>query len=287
MRIGFMMAFDRERIEFAKKVGFRSCELTIAPEDTFYPGNSGWEDRAKEMRDYYQKNGIRISCLAGFYVNHMDPQKKEEHRKLVRDVIILAGKIAVPVVAGFPGRITGRDLSESLPAYGKIWSEHARFAEDHNVKIAFENCPMGEFHTPSNGINFMSTPEMWEMAFNEVSSETLGLEWDPSHLICQFIDPIATLRKFGKRVYHVHTKDAHVNRDILARYGFWHKNTTEHCFAGLGDTDWGLCIKELHRQGYRSDLNIEGWHDLVYSKEREDEGLINSFKYLSRFVVQD
>jgi len=287
MRIGFMMSFDKERIEFAKKVGFRSCELQVSSTAPFFPGNDGWEAKAEDVKNYYDEKGIRISCLAGFYVNHMDEKKADEYKKLVRDTILLAEKIGVPVVAGFSGRVAGKPLIESVPLFKEIWSEHSRFAEDHNVKIAFENCPAGEFHTPSNGINFMCTPQMWEIAFNEVPSDAIGLEWDPSHLICQFIDPVMTLRRFGKRVYHIHAKDAHINYDLLRQYGIWYPGAIEHCFPGLGDTNWGLCIKELLRYGYKGDLNIEGWHDLVYNKEREDEGLTNAFKYLSQFVIQD
>lgn len=291
MRIGFMMKADKERIEFAKKVGFKSCELRVSPEDDFFPGKQDWEEKAEEVVSLYRENDIRISCLAGFYVNHMDPEKEEEYKKLVRDVIILGEKMGVKVVAGFSGRIVGKQLEESLPKFIEIWSEHAKFAEDHGVKIAFENCPMGHFHTPCNGINTMCTPEMWEKGFDGVKSDAIGLEWDPSHLICQFIDPVATVRKFGKRIYHVHAKDAHVNKDILSAYGIWYHGAIEHCFAGFGDTDWNLCIKEMIRQGYEGDLNIEGWHDAVYNDrgevKKEDEGLILSFKYLSQFVVQD
>ncbi|MCS7179852.1 MAG: sugar phosphate isomerase/epimerase [bacterium] len=291
MRIGFMMGFDKERIEFAKRIGFKSCELRVAPTDPFFPGKDGWENKAREVVDYYKANDIRISCLAGFYVNHMDPAKEDEYKKLVRDVIILAEKMGVSVVAGFSGRIVGKPLEDSISKFVEIWSEHAKFADDHGVKIAFEHCPMGNFHTPCNGINFMSTPKMWEIGFSEVKSEALGLEWDPSHLICQFIDPIITIRDFGKRIYHVHAKDAHVNWDIVKKYGIWHHGVIEHCFPGLGDTDWRLCIKELIRQGYKNDLNIEGWHDAVYhdrvAKGKEDEGLIIAYKHLSQFVVQD
>ena len=291
MRIGFMMKFDKERIEFAKKVGFKSCELRVSPEDEFFPGNPDWEKKAEEVAAYYKENDIRISCLAAFYVNHMDETKKEEYKELVRNSIILAEKMGVKVVAGFSGRIVGKPLEESLPEFVKIWSEHSKFAEGHGIKIAFENCPMGNFHTPCNGTNFMCTPEMWEKAFNEVKSEAIGLEWDPSHLICQFIEPVSTIRKFGNRIYHVHAKDAHINRDLLSQYGIWYPGAIEHCFAGFGDTDWNLCIKEMIRCGYKGDLNIEGWHDAVYKdrkdEKREDEGLIISFKYLSQFVVQD
>jgi len=291
MRIGFMMSFDKERIEFAKSIGFKSCELRVSPEFDFFPEKKDWEKKAKEVKEIYKENGIRISCLAGFYVNHFDTKKEKEYKQLVKNVILLAEKMGVKVVAGFSGRIPGEPLEISLPKFKEVWSEHAKFAESHGVKIAFENCPMGYFHTPAGGINLMCTPDIWEKAFNEVNSEAIGLEWDPSHLICQFIDPIVTLRKFGNRVYHIHAKDAHINKDLLSQYGIWYPGVIEHCFPGLGDTEWNLCIKELHRQGYKGDLNIEGWHDAVYrnseKQKMEDEGLIISFKYLSQFVVQD
>jgi len=291
MRIGFMMNFDKERIEFTKKFGFKSCELKVSSEDNFFPGNPDWEKKAEEVKDVYRENDIRISCLAGFYVNHFDKEKEQEYKNLVKNVILLAEKMEVKVAAGFSGRIAEAPLEESLLRFKEIWSEHTKFAEAHGIKIAFEHCPMGRFHTPCSGINMICTPSIWEKAFNEVNSDFLGLEWDPSHLICQFIDPVANLRKFCKKVYHVHAKDAHINRDILAQYGIWYPGAIEHCFPGLGDTDWNLCIKELVRQGYPGDLNIEGWHDAVYrnteERKMEDAGLIISFRHLEQFVVQD
>lgn len=291
MRIGFMMGFDKERIAFAGKVGFKSVELRVSPEQDFFPGRLDWEKKALEVKNVFREKDIRISCLAGFYVNHLVPEKAEENKQLVKNVILLAEKMEVPVAAGFSGRLPGEPLEKSLPKFKEVWSEHAKFAQDHGVKIAFEHCPMGHFNTPSGGINVMCTPEMWTRGFAEVNSEALGLEWDPSHLIGLLIDPVANLREFGKRVYHVHAKDAHANRDILSRYGLWYPGAIEHCFPGLGDTDWNLCIKELLRQGYPGDLNVEGWHDWVYrdteEAKREDEGLIIAFRYLSQFVVQD
>ncbi|HNS32060.1 MAG TPA: sugar phosphate isomerase/epimerase [bacterium] len=292
MRIGFMMQFDKERIDFAKKTGFKCCELKVFPEDKFFPGKPDWEARAREVKNYYDEKDIRISCLAGFYVNHMDVGKEEEYKNLVRNVILLAEKMGVGVVAGFSGRLKEKPfLKDSLSKYKEIWGEHARFAEDHNIKIAFEHCPLGKFLTPCDGTNFFCTPEAWDMAFNEVESKAIGLEWDPSHLICLLIDPVPTIRKYGSRIYHVHAKDAHINRDIMNEYGIWYPGSVEHCFTGFGDTDWSLVVKELHRQGYKNDMNIEGWHDRVYrnegSRKMEDEGLILSLRHLEQFIVQD
>ena len=292
MLIGFMMNFNRERVDFAKKAGFKCCELKVSPEDDFFPGKPGWESRASDVKGYFDSQDIRISCLAGFYVNHMDPAREEEYKKLVRNSILLAEKMNVGVVAGFSGRIKEKFLlRDSLQKYKEIWSEHARFAEDRNIKIAFEHCPLGRFFTTCEGSNFFCSPEAWDMAFNEVPSKAIGLEWDPSHLVCNFIDPLSNMRIYGSRIYHVHAKDAHVNRDIMSRYGNCYPGAMEHCFAGFGDTDWNLVIKELHRLEYRNDLNIEGWHDRVYrdegNRKMEDEGLILSLRYLEQFVIQD
>ena len=292
MRIGFMMAHDKERMEFAQQSGFRSAELRVSAKDPFFPGQPDWEAKAAEMKADFDAHGLRISCLAAFYVNHFDPKVAEDAKKLVRASIQLAAHIGTPAVAGFAGELTGQPLEASLPKFKEVWSEHAKFAEDHGVKIAFENCPMGWYHMPPNGNNCMCTPLMWEAGFSDVGSDALGLEWDPSHLIGLLIDPVQNLRIFGKRVHHVHAKDAHIHRDLLARNGIFAPETCEHCFVGLGDTDWGLVVKELLRQGYDNDLNIEGWHDRVFrgtdpGSKNEDVGLVMSLKHLSQFVVQD
>lgn len=281
MRIGFIAAHDAERIEFMKENGFGSVELRPSPE--MLPPAKGWKKAAAACKEDFEAAGIRISCIAGFYVNHMDPAKRRESRTLTRAVINLAEYLEVRVVAGFAGRLVNEPLEESLPLYKKIWGEHAAFAGDRGIKIAFENCPMGRFNTPAHGTNMMCTPQMWERAFNEVRAKNLGLEWDPSHLIGLFIDPVANLRRFGSRVYHVHAKDEHVNWDIVKSQGIWAAGAVEHCFPGLGDTDWGLAIKELRRQGYRGDLNIEGHHDGVFRGKLEDLGLLIAKRHLEQF----
>ncbi len=290
MNIGFMSTYDPERIAFAKQHGFGSVELIVSDNTDFLPGRDGWESKAAEMVAAYQEAGIRISCIAGFYDNILsdDAAERKAMTERVGTVVELAEAIDVGVVGGFSGRLRGRPLEESIAPFAEAWSGLAKLAEDHGVKIAFENCPMGRYHTPANGINVMCTPEMWRRGFEAVGSEAIGLEWDPSHLICLVIDPVANLREFGTRVYHVHAKDARVNRDVVQREGFWYPDAIEHCFPGLGDTDWGGCIKELLRQGYASDLNIEGWHDGVYNDrdgaQREDTGLLIGLRHLSQFV---
>ena len=61
------------------------------------------------------------------------------------------------------------------------------------------------------------TPEADRAFFKELPSKALGLNYDPSHLIRQNIDPLAFLREFGDRVYHIHGKDAVILTENLLR----------------------------------------------------------------------
>lgn len=293
MRIGFLSPFDRGRIEFARANGFGSVELLVGPEADYCPPRDGWRDRAAAVRAAYDEAGLRISCIGAFYRNSMDADagRAEEIYHHVRHAIELAQAMQVPVVSGFAGRIVGVPLEHSLGRFREIWSAHASFAAEHGVRIAFEPCPMGEYHTPYGGINCICTPAMWERCFNEVQSDAVGLEWDPSHLVCQRIDPIINLRQWGRKVYHVHAKDGRLYPDVVDRYGLFHPGAIEHCFPGFGDSDWGQIIKELRRCGYASDLNIEGWHDDVFRRSRdgngpdlEDLGMLIARRHLSQYV---
>ena len=307
MRLGFIMGWNRDRMGFARDHGFRCAELTVdADTAVLFPGHDGWEAKADQCREEFLAMELRISCIGAFYFNHLEGPGADKSTRVVRGAINLAKRMRVPVVAGFVGKLESHptDNLASIPRFKEVWTDHVKYAEDNGVKIAIEHCPMGRNHLPPGGNNFLSTPEAWEAAFSEIDSEYFGLEWDPSHLICQFIDPIENLRMFGSKVNHVHAKDAHVNRDLLSKYGVYDGRVIEHCMPGLGDSNWGLVIKELVRQGYTHDINIEGWHDAVYRDagghlpsdvvnqpgakfahgHREDEGLLIAFNELSKWV---
>jgi sugar phosphate isomerase/epimerase len=148
---------------------------------------------------------------------------------------------------------------------------------------------MGAFHTLFGVIICIAKPRRLDKCFDAVPTDTIGIEWDASELMWQFIDTVLNIRTYGRKVYHVHAKDARVYRDIVDRYGILHPGAIEHCFVGLGDADWSAIVKELYRAGYKGDLNIEGWHDSVYRDHEngpklEDTGLLISLRHLSQFV---
>jgi sugar phosphate isomerase/epimerase len=286
MKIGFLMRFEPEQIDFARQHGCGSIGLIVKPEDPFVAPRGDWRDRAAEVRDAFAEAGLEISSVGGMYANILERGQTEPLAELFRGSVELAAFLKVHVAGCFAGRIVNQPLEESLPAFVDVWGGLAKFAAELGVRVAFENCPQGPFHQPPDGINFMCTPEMWERAFNELPMENLGLQWDPSHLVCQFIDPVENLRRFGRKVFHVHAKDAQINRDALARHGIWHSDTMAHRFPGLGDSDWTAIVRELKAQGYEGCLDIEGRHDPVYHGERENEGLLIGIRHLKRAVAE-
>ena len=86
---------------------------------------------------------------------------------------------------------------------------------------------------------------------------TLGLNFDPSHLVWQHIDYVARVREFGQRIVHVHAKDARIDRDRLYEVGVlglgWHTPK----LPGLGDVDWGAFFSALTDAGYRGPVCVE------------------------------
>jgi len=283
MRIGVLTRGDADALNWARRLGFRSIEWISFHDSAAGTSHSDWKPMAEEFAAKAKSWDIRLSALGAYYQNPLDPKQSEYARGVFRRAIEVAGHIGVKTVAGFAGAVIETEWNERggnlvykpfencLPQLLAFWEPLARFAADHGVRIAFEHCPQGVWHLPVMHYNALGQPALWERLFNSTGSENLGLEWDPSHLICQFIDPVQNLRKFGARVFHVHAKDACINRPLLEEYGVCHPGVAEHRFPGFGQANWPAIIHALVRAGYDSDLNIEGWHDPVFRDHGSDE----------------
>ena len=79
-----------------------------------------------------------------------------------------------------------------------MWGDLARRAADRGVRIAFENCAMGG-NWATGDWNIAHNPDAWEMMFNAVPSDNLGLEWEPCHQLVYLIDPLPQIRKWAPR----------------------------------------------------------------------------------------
>lgn len=229
------------------------------------------------MKALAEENGVEITTL-GYYCN---PLEREEHLRNLEKAIDCAHLYGAKTVSTFAGAYAGQPVDAAFARFGDVFRELSKRAADRGVRLAIENCPMGGTWQRATD-NIAINPRAWEAMFNEVPDEALGLEWEPAHQMIQLIDPIAQLRKWAKKVYHVHGKDATVDRQAVAEYGVlcntdWYAPERT---PGFGDCDWRDIFYILHSNGYKGDICVEGYHDPIYSRDWEMTGQLHALNYL-------
>ncbi len=99
-----------------------------------------------------------------------------------------------------------------------------------------------------------------------------GFNFDPSHLLWQFVDPVAFIREFPDRIYHVHVKDA--ARTLDGRTGILGSHLNfgdprrgwDFRSPGRGQVDFEEIARALNGIGYTGPLSVE-WEDPGMDRE--------------------
>jgi len=234
--------------------------------------------------------GVAVSAL-GYYPNVLshDAAESAATQQHLRQVIEAAQLLDIGLVNTFIGRDWKLSLRDNWSRFLEVWPPLIRFAEDHGVRIAIENCPMlfTEDEWPG-GKNLAVSPQIWRQMFEAIPSDSLGLNYDPSHMVWQQMDPIQPLREFAGRIFHVHAKDARINRQKLSEAGILAHPLEYHDprLPGLGDVDWSAFFAALTelRRGVCVAIEVE---DRAYegALEKRIAGLRQSRRYLSQFCA--
>jgi sugar phosphate isomerase/epimerase len=235
---------------------------------------------AAELKEAIGNSGVVVGAL-GMFGNPLEDGDLDRQTLAGWETLIdNAHLFGTDVVAGFTGRIRGKPLTESLPRFKEVWSRLAERAADRGVRIAFENCAMNG-NWAGGDWNIAHNPDAWEMMFNEVPADNLGLEWEPCHQLVYLIDPLPQIRKWAPKIFHVHGKDATVRWDVIREHGIFGKVPfVQMRTPGFGDSDWSRIISELRLAGFRGSIDIEGWHDPVYREELEMTGQVRALNFL-------
>ncbi len=304
MKLGFVSAILPEYtleqvLSFAHEAGFSSVELMCWPpgkSDRRYAGvthldattlSAGAIDK---VRDLLATFDVSVSGL-GYYPNPLaaDPAEALVYVAHLRAVIDAAAALGIGVVNTFVGRDPALSVEANWPRFLEVWRPLIAHAEDKGIKIGIENCPM--LFTGSEwpgGKNLATTPAIWRKMFHDIPSPNFGLNFDPSHLIWQQMDYIAPLAEFKDRIFHVHAKDARIDRSALDQHGvlsypnLWHTPK----IPGLGDVRWGSFFGALTDAGYTGHVAIEV-EDRAFegSLESRLESLVISRRYLLQYCV--
>ena len=265
--------------EYIKQIidyGFESFALG-------FPTNTT-EINFKKIADGVKKvigdKDIVINAL-GVYGNPLESRPEDEQtRKSWKKLIDNAHLFGASVICGFAGRLIDKPLDASIPRFKKVFTPIAQHAADKGLKIAFENCEMGG-NWKLGDWNMAQTPEIWDMMFDAVPFDNVGLEWEPCHQMVKLIDPMPQLKKYVSKIFHLHGKDATIHWDVIKEHGvFGSKQFAYHRTPGFGDSNWTDIITELRRGGFTGSIDIEGWHDPVYRKDLEMTGQVYALNYL-------
>jgi len=243
-------------------------------------GNKDIPRLAAELKEAIGDRDVTISTL-GMFGNPLEGTDIDRQTLAGWETLIdNAHHFGATCIAGFTGRVRGKPIEASLPRFKEVWTRLAKRAADKGVKLAFENCAM-DGNWASGDWNIAHNPDAWEMIFNEVPADNLGLEWEPCHQLVYLIDPIPQIRKWAKKFFHVHGKDATIRWDVIRENGIFGKVPfVQMRSPGFGDSDWTRVISELRLAGYRGAIDIEGWHDPVYRDELEMTGQVAALHHL-------
>ena len=279
IRIGTLAGKGPRTVDYVRQLiphGFESFQIN------FHKTLEG-VDLAKlgaELTDLLADSGAVVSSL-GIYGNPLGEEPDDiAIRHAWEFAIDTAHTFGTDLVCGFTGRVRGASIPDSMHRYAEVFGELQRRAEDKGVRIAFENCPMGgDWH--SGDWNLAHNPDAWELLFNAIPSENIGLEWEPCHQMCQLIEPIPQIRQWGEKFFHIHGKDANVRHDYIRTHGInGPEYPVEHRHPGFGDCSWTRIISELRLMSFRGSIDIEGWHDPVYRNHLELTGQVHALNYL-------
>jgi sugar phosphate isomerase/epimerase len=137
------------------------------------------------------------------------------------------------------------------------------------------------------------TPEAFRAFFNAIPSKAMAINYDPSHLIRQGIDPIRFLKEFGLRITHVHGKDTELLPENVYVYGREQPATFAESFRfgayawrytipGQGGMRWVKAFELLDEMGYRGTISIE-LEDASFNgtEAGEKAGILHGARFLA------
>ena len=198
--------------------------------------------------------------------------KPEEIRAWAIDemetVAAAAQKMGVSIVTCFMGspiwpywysfpQTTQQMVDDGYGRIKELWTPIFDVFDSCGVKFALE------VHPTEIAFDYYSSKKLLEVFDNR---PTLGINFDPSHLQWQGVDPCLFLRDFAPRIYHVHMKDVKVRMDGRAGILGSHiefgdlRRGWNFVSPGHGNVDFDGIIRELNAMKYDGPLSVE-WED--------------------------
>lgn len=273
-----------------RQMGFDGLELACWGDHFDVPRALAEKDYCARHRQLLDKHGMQVFAVS----NHLAGQAildrvDERHQAMLpprlwgdgdpdgvsrraaeelKDTARAAQRLGIEVVNGFTGSSIWHLVYSFPPVPDRMIDAGFKLLAQrfHPILDVFAEC----------GVRFALEVHPTEIAFDLYSAQRalealdhrpeFGFNFDPSHLIWQGVDPVAFLRAFPERIFHVHMKDAGLRRDGRAGILGSHLNFGDprrgwdFRSLGHGDVNFEEIVRTLNDIGYQGPLSVE-WED--------------------------
>lgn len=296
----------KDAVAYLTKEGIKTVEIGCGG----FPGKAHCDPELllgdgkafNEFKDTVYGNGLEISALAchGNPVHPDKPQAKIYHDAFI-NTVLLAEKLGISRITAFSG-CPGDSENSNYPnwvtcpwpddflkildyQWQKVlipyWKETAAFAREHGVtKICIEMHPGFSVYNPET-----------LLCLRDAVGGVIGVNLDPSHLMWQGMEPTEAIKALGAAIYHVHAKDAGLDRANVIKNGILDTKPLNDALnrawifrtPGYGsDTKtWKGIISMLKTVGYDDVISFEYEDSLMPAKE----GLKKAIAFLNEVML--
>lgn len=254
-----------------------------------------------ELKALFDKHGIEIAALS-VHGNPVHPQKNiaktaDEELDAAIEVAPKLGVKNIITFSGCPGDGKGdmpnwvtcawpNEFADVLKYQWNdvlvpYWTKKAKLAADNGVRICFEMHPGFCVYNPETLLKLRAA-----------AGDSLGANFDPSHLLWQGIDPVAAIKKLGNALYWFHAKDTAIDKYNTAVNGVldvkpysdeagrsWIFRTVGY---GSDEKLWKDMVSALRTVGYDGYLSIEHEDSLM----TQTEGLDKAIEFMKNVIIR-
>jgi sugar phosphate isomerase/epimerase len=233
-------------VSWASANGFKGLEVSVSSRskqvdvDRILSGNAG------KIKSLIKSKNMEITSLAFYSIKILEnPDEQQFMKKVIDACAALDVKVAC-TLAGGP--VSGKDKTQTLKEdFPKVFNPLVDKAKEQGIKIAIENW----FATNLQGLDH------FQVALEAVPDRTLGLNFDPSHLLWQQIDYVEAVHRFRDRIHHTHAKDTEILEYKLRQVGVLGEGWWRYRIPGWGRVNWAAYLTALKEVGYEYVLSIE------------------------------
>ena len=283
-KLSIITPYSPEKLAFAAQAGYEGVVVTPGPD--FNPDLS--DSAIDKILATARNAGIRIVSIEYFGPHHTDPDRSKRaaaNAEFIR-ALEFCHRLGCKFVGTFSGGMPGASLEDQAKTYADVFNEkYLPVCEKLDVTMGWENYPTGP--------NFATVPAAIQAVFDRVSSKRLGLEFDPSHYVRQYIDPIRVAWQFKDRILAVHAKDTEIIQPVLQQVGIAGHGWWRYRIPGQGIVNWPEFLTVLLQIQFKGGIAVEHedeFWDAPHSDKLPDfpqqrkDGFILARRFLGQFL---